>query len=114
MFAPYSEASCSRRAIGRVARRLPAYNGPARAGLARAACFGALLPFEVTLEGCKVVGLAQVRRRTGTLFQAALLLRWAPARLSELLAVPPGRRAALTAALAARAMGLQDYSAPPV
>src|SRR5207247_733327 len=81
------------------------------ARLARAACFGALSPFEVTLHGRKVVGLAQVRRRSGALFQAAVLMCWAPARLSTLLAVPPHERAALAAALAARTVGLDDYMA---
>jgi lipoate---protein ligase len=84
------------------------------ARLARAACFGALSPFEVTVQGRKVVGLAQVRRRTGALFQAAVLLRWVPAQLSALLALPQDERSRLGAALHARAVGLDEYLARPV
>lgn len=79
--------------------------------LARLACYGALSPFEVTLHGRKLVGLAQVRRRAGALFQPAILLHWNPAVLSRLLAVPDDERAALSAALATRAIGLDDGAA---
>lgn len=82
-----------------------------QARLARLACYGALSPYEVTLHGRKLVGLAQVRRRYGALFQPAILLRWQPERLSRLLAVPEEQRPALTAALAARAVGLYDGDA---
>lgn len=108
--------------------------------LARLACFGALSPFEVTVGGRKVMGLAQVRRRHGALFQAALLLRWRPQQVSEMLAAPAnergfpvaptvssdeqvahrqpaaaaGARAALTAALAARAVGLDAVAPRPL
>lgn len=84
------------------------------ARVARLACFGALSPFEVTVEGRKIVGLAQVRRRHGALFQSALLLRWAPERLSRLLAVPASERYALAAALAARTVGLDTVAAQPI
>jgi lipoate-protein ligase A len=38
----------------------------------RMACFGTLSPYEVTAAGRKLVGLAQVRRRTGVLLQSAI------------------------------------------
>jgi lipoate-protein ligase A len=38
------------------------------------ACFGGFSPWEVVVGQRKIVGLAQVRRRTGTLFVAGLLL----------------------------------------
>lgn len=82
--------------------------------LARLACFGALSPYEVTLGGRKVVGLAQVRRRHGALFQCAVLLSWSPAQLAALLAVRPGARERLVAALAERAIGLNDGAAQSV
>jgi lipoate-protein ligase A len=97
--------------VGVQQARADAHDTSEEARLARAACFGALSPFEVILDGRKVIGLAQVRRRTGALFQAATLMRWTPARLSALLALPPHGRAALTAALARRAAGLEDYLA---
>lgn len=79
------------------------------ARLARLACFGGLSPFEVTLGGRKVVGMAQVRRRAGALLQSAVLTSWEPARLGALLAVPSDERAALVAALDARTVGLDTY-----
>lgn len=81
------------------------------AGLARLACFGALSPYEVTWRGRKLVGLAQVRRRYGALFQMAILLRWRPQRLAALLRVEPAERPLLAAALAERAVGLNDAGA---
>lgn len=38
------------------------------------ACYGGLSPWEVVVDGRKIVGLAQVRRRTGVLLVAGLLL----------------------------------------
>lgn len=38
------------------------------------ACYGGLSPWEVVADGKKIVGLAQVRRRTGVLVAAGLLL----------------------------------------
>lgn len=37
-------------------------------------CFGSLSPWEVTVAGKKIIGLAQVRRRTGILLVAGLLI----------------------------------------
>ncbi len=83
------------------------------AQLARLACFGGLSPYEVTVDGRKVVGLAQVRRRHGGLFQTALQLRWDAPLMSRLLTVPPGDHAALTAALEERVVGLDGVMARP-
>jgi lipoate-protein ligase A len=49
----------------------------------------------VTVDGAKVVGLCQRRTRAGALFQCAALLRWDPARLVDLLDLPPGAAADL-------------------
>ena len=59
-------------------------------------CFAALGAGEVTAGGRKVVGISQRRTRRGARFQCAALLRWAPDRLVDLLALdPPDRRACL-------------------
>jgi lipoate-protein ligase A len=48
-------------------------------------CFAGLGPGEVTVDGRKVVGMAQRRTREGALFQCALALSWFPERLLALL-----------------------------
>lgn len=83
----------------------------AAAQLARLACFGGLSPYEVTVAGRKIVGLAQVRRRHGGLFQTALQLRWDAPLMSQLLTVAPSDRAALVAALQERVVGLDGIMA---
>ena len=62
-------------------------------------------------------GLTTLRNRHAAVSgggQAAILLRWAPAQLSALLAMPQHERSGLTTALAARAVGLDEYMARPV
>ena len=54
-------------------------------------CFAALGAGEVTAGGRKVVGISQRRTRRGARFQCAALLRWAPDRLVDLLALDPRR-----------------------
>jgi len=85
----------------------------AAAQLARLACFGGLSPYEVTVDGRKIVGLAQVRRRHGGLFQTSLQLRWDAPLISRLLTVSPDERAALITALRARVVGLDGVMARP-
>ncbi len=75
--------------------------------LAARACFGALSPFEVVAEGRKVVGLAQVRRRAGTLFQAGIPLTLDADSLAALLDLGAGR-SAFAGALRERAAGLRE------
>ena len=41
-------------------------------------CFAGLGPGEVTVQGRKVIGISQRRRRDGALFQCAALLVWDP------------------------------------
>lgn len=55
-------------------------------------CFAGVGPGEVTVEGAKVVGMAQRRARTGALFQSAALLDWSPARLLDRLALTDDER----------------------
>jgi lipoate-protein ligase A len=51
----------------------------------RQVCFAGIGPGEVTVDGRKVVGLAQRRTRAGALFQCAALLKWDPAEMARLL-----------------------------
>jgi lipoate-protein ligase A len=80
--------------------------------LAARACFGALSPFEVVAGGRKVVGLAQVRRRSGALLQAGFALRLDAGRLAALLDLGSEREAFATA-LRDRAAGLDEVGPAP-
>jgi len=75
-------------------------------------CFAGLGPGELTVAGpghgapAKVVGISQRRTRHAVRFQSAALLRWAPARLVELLALDGPDRGALLDDVSPRAQGL--------
>jgi lipoate-protein ligase A len=69
-------------------------------------CFAGLGPGEVTVDGRKVVGISQRRTRAGARFQCALLLRWEPDRLLDVLALPPDDRDRAAADLADVAQGV--------
>jgi lipoate-protein ligase A len=73
-------------------------------------CFAGLAPGEVVVRGHKVVGISQRRNRHGARFQCAVLHRWDPAPLVEVLAVPDEERPALTARLAPVAAGIAEVS----
>lgn len=70
------------------------------------ACFGSFSPYEVAVDGRKLVGLAQVRRANGTLLQAGIHLRFEPETLAGLL--PGSRKDHLARRLRASAIGLQE------
>ncbi|MGI8554584.1 MAG: lipoate--protein ligase family protein [Dehalococcoidia bacterium] len=74
----------------------------------RLACYATLSPYEIVAGGRKLVGLAQARRRSGTLLQAGILLQWHPERLVPLLAVPPAEQQPMIDALQGRAVGLDE------
>lgn len=78
--------------------------------LLKKVCFGGLSPYEVLVDGRKLVGLAQIRRRGGALLQCGVYLRWVPERTAALLAAPPEQRAVLAQALAARVAGLDSLA----
>ncbi|HEU5198019.1 MAG TPA: hypothetical protein VFU32_00190, partial [Ktedonobacterales bacterium] len=65
-------------------------------------------PYEITIQGRKVIGLDQVRRRVGFLFQGGLLLRWDAERIASLLAALPEERPLLAEGLRARAVGIDE------
>ena len=72
----------------------------------RRTCFGGRSPYEVLIAGRKVVGLCQVRRRAGTLYQVGILLGFDAARLAGLLHGTAAERAAGATRLGDRAGGL--------
>jgi len=79
--------------------------GLARTSLSPLVCFAGLGPGEVTVGGRKLVGISQRRTRRHARFQCALLHRWDPDRLVELLALAPEQRSGASRALADVAVG---------
>lgn len=77
----------------------------------RMACFGGLSPYEVTVCGRKIVGLAQVRKSTGTLLQAGIHLHFDAEGLAALL---PGNAGQLAARLREVALGLDEATPEPI
>lgn len=71
----------------------------------RTVCFAGRGPGEVFVDGAKVVGLAQRRTRAGARFQCAVLSRWAPDALIDVV-VPGEDRAAARPDLAGVARGV--------
>ncbi len=55
-------------------------------------CFAGLGPGEVSVDGRKIVGVSQRRTRDAARFQVAILRRWEPARIVDLLALSPTDR----------------------
>jgi lipoate-protein ligase A len=89
-----------------VVRAMVHEGSPRRANAWSAAvCFAGLGPGEVTVDGSKVVGISQRRRREGTLFQCGALVTWAPGPLVELLALTDDERTAAGAGLQGVAAG---------
>lgn len=78
-------------------------------GMGALACYASLSPWEVVVGGRKVVGLSQVRRRSGTLLQAGILLDIDAGRLAGLLDLDAATRVILTDTLARRATGLRGH-----
>ncbi|MFN8108519.1 MAG: hypothetical protein U0Y82_01520 [Thermoleophilia bacterium] len=77
------------------------------ARLARVACFGGFSPFEVVgADGRKLVGLAQVRRRTGTLFQCGIAMDMDVQTLAQVLSSDPQAAARRATALDAITTGV--------
>jgi len=100
------------RELGIGARALPVAEARADAEsldpLLKRVCFGGLSPYEALVGRRKVVGLAQIRRRGGALFQAGVHLRWEPQRIAALMAATSTERAGLAQQLAARVAGLEE------
>jgi lipoate-protein ligase A len=69
-------------------------------------CFAGLGPGEVTVDGQKMVGISQRRTRSGARFQCALVLRWDPTVLIDVLALSAERRAQARVDLTGVARGI--------
>ena len=74
------------------------------------ACYGTLSPYEVVAERRKVVGLDMIRRRSGTLLQAGVLLHWDTALLAHLLGHTDEEQHLLHEGLLERAVGLDTLA----
>lgn len=85
---------------------IPEARRATRDALIAPACFGSLSPYEVTVEGRKLVGLAQVRRRNGILLQAGVHQRFDADGLAAALA--PDSSAGVASRLRAAATGLDE------
>lgn len=83
---------------------------PVAAGELRWACFAGLSHAEVVVDDRKLVGLAQARRRPGTLFAAGLLVARTP---WELLCDVMGQPAEHAPLLAARTVSLAELPGAP-
>ena len=81
--------------------------------LTRRVCFGGHSPYEVLVDGRKLIGFSQVRRRSGAILQVGLYLHWSPQCLVDLLFLTSGERALLTERLHARVVGLSDLLPDP-
>lgn len=105
------------RILGRAARLASIAEAQARSAevgadsAASRACLVAIAPYEVLVDGRKVVAHAQVRRRA-VLVHGLVLLRHAPAEYARLFALP-GHEQLRVAALLGRKIGqLASHSAP--
>ncbi|GAC1640869.1 MAG: ligase [Ktedonobacteraceae bacterium] len=74
------------------------------------ACYGTLSSYEVVAGQCKVVGLDMIRRRTGTLLQAGVLLQWDTEPLAYLLGHTEVEQHLLREGLRNRAVGLDTLA----
>ena len=74
-------------------------------------CFGGIGAGEVSVDGRKVVGLAQRRTRLGAWFHGACVLVWEPGPLLGALALGGAERAAAAAGLSGAVTGVADAAA---
>lgn len=81
-----------------------------REALLRRACYGSLSPYEVVTGQRKVVGLDMIRRRTGSLLQAGILLQWDTELLAQLLGYTPEEQTLLREGLRERSIGLNTLA----
>jgi len=77
--------------------------------LVKLVCFGTISSYEVVDQaGRKLVGLAQVKRRSGSLLQAGIPLHWPAEELARSLTLSAAEREHLAAELRQRAAGLDE------
>jgi lipoate-protein ligase A len=89
------------------ARRKDPVTGPYEQLLHRA-CYGSLSPYEVVVDNRKVVGLCMIRRRTGLLLQAGIVLHWETTQLAQILGKTAAEQHILATGLLDRATGLDS------
>ncbi len=83
------------------------HDGPlVRTRWSEAVCFAGLGPGEVTVDGRKVVGMSQRRRRDAALFQCAALLSWDAREVVRALGLKPAAQAEADLADAAAGLGV--------
>ena len=80
----------------------------------RLACFGTLSPWEVVIGKRKLVGLCQVRRRPGVLYQTGLHLRFDPKALGALLDLNNTTRKTLGTRLHNAVVALDEATGHPI
>lgn len=76
----------------------------------RMACYGTLSPWEVAAGKRKVVGLCQVRRRPGALYQIGVYMSFAPKALPEVLQLGNNQRKTLSTKLHNAVAGLDQLA----
>jgi lipoate-protein ligase A len=81
-----------------------------RETLLHRACYGTLSPYEVAVGQRKVVGLDMIRRRTGALLQAGIVLHWETETLADVLGHTPAEQAKLRDGLVDRAIGIDTLA----
>lgn len=87
-------------------------DGPgARTRWSSLVCFGGVGAGEVSVDGRKVVGLAQRRTGHGAWFHGACVLAWEPGRLVDTLVLDGDDRSAVTAVLAGAVTGTDAAAA---
>lgn len=74
------------------------------------ACYGTLSPYEVVMGQRKVVGLDMIRRKSGTLLQAGVLLQWKTDALAYLLGHTAEEQHLLREGLQQRAIGVDTLA----
>lgn len=74
------------------------------------ACYGTLSPYEVVVGKRKVIGLDMIRRRSGSLLQAGILLSWDTTLLAQLLGHTEEEQRLLRTGLQERAVGLAELT----
>lgn len=77
------------------------------------ACFATVSPYEIMVEGKKVVGLSQVRRGGGVLLAAAIHINLPPAEIAQFLPLSLYERHRLAAHLARRAASISEFLLTP-
>lgn len=92
-------------------QRAAVHRGPmVRTAWSDLVCFAGGAPGEVTVDARKIVGISQRRTRAGARFQCALLHRWQPGPLLDVLALHDEERTRAEPQLADCAVGTEELN----